>query len=158
MATGTASRTVTGRGLIDGPSAGTGGHCYSRRLISGRFSGTDFLQHTSGRRLHNTGCLHEVSAAVATWAVMPCCAARFCPVSTEVVRERFVRRYDRRIARAIGPVFGCFRGHRTGSVMKRLRFTNGNPESQQKMLVGLLSAGMLLLIRPPWHGNHSRTG
>ena len=32
--TGTASRTVTGRGLINGPSAGTGGHCYSRRLIS----------------------------------------------------------------------------------------------------------------------------
>ena len=33
-AKGAASRTVTGRGLIDGPSAGTGGHCYSRRLIS----------------------------------------------------------------------------------------------------------------------------
>ncbi|MFN9224225.1 MAG: hypothetical protein ACK6D6_19115 [Planctomyces sp.] len=40
--------------------------------------------------------------------------------------------------------------------MKRLRFTNGNPESQQKMLVGLLSAGMLLLILLDSCGNPAR--
>ena len=40
--------------------------------------------------------------------------------------------------------------------MKRLRFTNGNPESQQKMLVGLFSAGMLLLILLDSCGNPAR--
>ena len=57
MVTGTTSRTVTGHGLIDSPSAGTGGTAIREGGFPERISGTDFLQHISSRRLHNTGCL-----------------------------------------------------------------------------------------------------
>ena len=57
MVTGTTSRTVTGHGLIDSPSAGTGGTAIREGGFPERISGTDFLQHSSCRRLQNTGRL-----------------------------------------------------------------------------------------------------